>query len=595
MTNAEISNRLEEMGTILELLGENPFKCRAFHNAARVLGSIAADLGKAASEGTLTDIPGIGKGIAPIVADLALRGTSPEYQRIRASVPPGLLRMLAIPGLGPKKIRVLHDALKIDSTAGLKEAALSGRLESLPGFGKKSEENILRGIGMLERNAGKRLFRAAEASAGAILEYVAALPGVAECSVAGSLRRRKEVVGDIDILAAAPRPKSAEIIGKFLSHPDVESTLGSGPTKGSALLRDGVQCDLRVVSPGEYPFALQYFTGSKEHNVELRSLAAQAGWSLNEYGFSAADKPGAGAARKPTKAAGGKAGRKSRSAPPSCSSEAEIYRALGLDFIPPELREASGEIQAARSGTLPDLISEEDIRGTFHCHTTYSDGRNTLQEMADAAVRLEWEYIGIADHSKAAAYAGGLSEKDVRRQVSEIEAMNGRLRGFRVFAGTEVDILPDGSLDWPDRVLASFDYVVASIHSRFGMTAAEATRRVVGALKNRHVTMLGHPTGRLLLERDGYPVDLRQVIDAAADHGKMIEINANPHRLDLDWRFCRYASERGVMLAINPDAHSTEGLGDVRFGVNVARKGWLRARDVLNTRRLGAVAGLLKR
>jgi DNA polymerase (family X) len=587
MTGAEIAAILDEMGTLLEIRGENPFKCRAFHNAARAIGASTVDLSAAASAGRLTDIPGIGKGIAPIVADLALLGASDEYAKVRASVPSGLVEMLSIQGLGPKKARILFEKLKIDSPAKLKEAALAGRLAGLEGFGKKSEENILRGIENLEKNSGRSLCPEAETIARELTGYVRGLPGVIECGVAGSLRRKKETVGDIDILASAPPPKAAAIIEKFLSHPEVASILGSGPTKGSALLRGGIQCDLRVVTAKEYPFALLYFTGSKEHNVEIRALAGQYGWSLNEYGFTVASGAGATKSTRPAKKTAGK--------PPGCRSEKDIYRALGLGFIPPELREASGEVAAARAGTLPDLVSDADIRGTFHCHTTFSDGRNTLKEMADAAVRLKWKYLGIADHSKAAAYAGGLSEKDVRRQISEIAELNGRLDGFRIFSGTEVDILPDGTLDWSDRVLAGFDYVVASIHSKFGMTATEATRRVISALKNRHVRMLGHPTGRLLLARDGYPLDLRQVIDAASDYGKMIEINANPNRLDLDWRYCRYASEKGVMIVINPDAHSTAGLGDVRYGVNVARKGWLRARDILNTRPLAEVARLLKK
>lgn len=588
MTNAEIAGLLDEMGTILEIRGENPFKCRAFHNAARAIGSSTVDLAAAASAGTLTDLPGIGKGIAPIIADLALRGTSADYEEVRSSVPRGLIELLSIQGLGPKKVKLLFERLKIDSPAALKDAAISGRLAGLEGFGKKSEENILRGLALLEQNTGKRLFPEAEAIGDEMLAFVRSSPGVLGCSVAGSLRRRKEVVGDVDILAAAPPGKAPGILERFLAHPAVASVLGSGPTRVSVVLKGGIQCDLRVVSAGEYPFALLYFTGSKEHNIEIRGLAGRLGWSLNEYGFTPADEPAT-----PKKRPAGK--KKGPRKPPLCKSEADIYRALGLAEIPPELREAAGEVCAARDGSLPELVSPGDIRGTFHCHTTYSDGRNSLQEMVDAAIQLKWKYLGIADHSKVAAYARGLSEKDVRRQLAEIEAINGNLGGFRVFSGTEVDILGDGTLDWNDRVLSCFDYVVASIHSKFAMTSSEATRRVVSALKNRHVTMLGHPTGRLLLAREGYPVDLRQVIDAAADYGKMIEINANPNRLDLDWRYCRYAAEKGVMIAINPDAHSTAGLGDVRYGVNVARKGWLRARDILNTRPLAEVARILER
>ncbi len=578
MTNRDIAAILEEIGTILEIRGENVFKCRAFHNAARVLGTLSLDLHDAVSGGTLTAIPGIGKGLAPIISDLITSGKSEEYETIRASVPAGLLELVKIQGLGPKKIRILHGKLGIDSPGRLREAAEAGRLAALDGFGEKSQNNILRGLAMLEKSSGKRLLPEAESTAEALLGRLRALPGVAFCSVAGSLRRRKETVGDIDLLAGASAKKAAAILGAFSAFPEVASILASGPTKASVLLSSGIQCDLRVVSEGEYPFALQYFTGSKEHNVELRTLAGSLGLSLNEYGFSAAPKqPSPG----PRSAGRGKI--------PVCDDEDGIYRALGLRPIPPELREATGEIRAAGDRTLPTLVSIDDLKGTFHCHTTYSDGRNSLREMVDAAIKFKWKYLGIADHSKAAAYAGGLKEKDVARQLGEIDAINRDLRGFRVFSGTEVDILTDGTLDWSDRILERFDFVVASVHSKFSMTEAEATRRVIRALKNPRVTMLGHPTGRLLLEREGYPINLREVIDAAADHGTMIEINSNPRRLDLDWTFCRYAKEKGVLLVINPDAHWTGGLTDVRYGIDVARRGWLGPADIFNTRSAGEV------
>jgi DNA polymerase (family 10) len=323
------------------------------------------------------------------------------------------------------------------------------------------------------------------------------------------------------------------------------------------------------VGDDEFPFALNYFTGSKEHNVDMRSRAKRFGLSLNEYGFSrVGEEEKRGKAKRAVK----------------CKTEEDIYRALELQYVPPELRESTGELEVAEKNRLPSLIEEKDIRGTLHCHTTYSDGVNTLEQMVAAARELGWEYLGIADHSKAAAYAGGLTEEKVKAQLKEIESLNGRLRGFRIFTGTECDILPNGDLDWTDRVLSWFDHVVVSVHSSFKMSEPDMTRRIIKALKNKHVTMLGHPTGRLLLSRDPYPVDLIQVIDAAADYGKMIEINAHPMRLDLDWRLCRYAKEKGVLIPINPDAHNTDGLKDVYYGVATARKGWLTKRDVLNTR-----------
>jgi DNA polymerase (family 10) len=577
MTNREIALVLDELGTILELRGENPFKCRAFHNASRMIATSTADLRQAAREGSLTTIPGIGKGLAPIIADLALHGKSGEAEQLRTSVPPGLLALLKVQGLGPKKVRTLHDRLGIDSPARLREAVQSGRLAGLAGFGEKSGVNILKGLALLEESSGRRLYPEAEEAALELLRHVSAIRGVKIAGLAGSLRRRKETIGDIDIIAGAHPGKAPGIIGEFLTHPAIGSQIGSGPTKASVLLESGIQVDLRVVSVSEYPFALQYFTGSKEHNVGLRALAGTFGWTMNEYGFSPAQKPGVGARSRKGKAI------------PACTSEDAVYEALGLDPVPPELREATGEIEAARKGSLPGLITIDDLKGAFHCHTTYSDGRNSLKEMVDAAIHLKWKYLGIADHSKVAVYANGLSVKDVRAQLDEIKALNSALKGFRVFSGTEVDILPDGTLDWSDSVLEGFDYVVASVHSRFSMTEQEATKRIIRAIRNPRVTMLGHPTGRLLLEREGYPLNLREVIDAASDHGTMIEINANPHRLDLDWTFCRYAREKGVMLVINPDAHSTGALPDVRFGVNVARRGWLRADDVLNTRTAGQV------
>jgi DNA polymerase (family 10) len=382
------------------------------------------------------------------------------------------------------------------------------------------------------------------------------------------------VIGDIDIVVSAREADRPKLMQAFVSHPLVASVVANGETKSSVVLEGGINCDLRIVGDDEFPFALNYFTGSKEHNVELRTRAKKYGWSLNEYGFS---KLGEEEKR-------GKAKRIVR-----CKTEEDIYNALDLKFVPPELRENTGEIEAAEKGDLPALVTGDDIRGTFHCHTTYSDGVNSLEQMAKAAKSLGWEYLGIGDHSKVAAYAGGLSEEKVKAQFAEIDRLNASSKGFRLFKGTECDILPSGDLDWSTKVLASFEYVVIAVHSSFKMTEAEMTKRIVKALKNKYVTMLGHPTGRLLLSRDPYPIDMIQVINAAADYGKIIEINAHPMRLDLDWRLCRYAKEKGVTIAINPDAHNIEGLRDVYYGVGTARKGWLEKDDILNTRPLAGV------
>jgi DNA polymerase (family 10) len=580
VTKSEVADILDEMGTLMELIGENPFKSRAFHNASRIIGALTADLEELVASEQLSTIKGIGQGLAQKITDLVRTGKTKEHEELRRKVPAGLLEMLKIQGLGPKKITLLHKKLKISSVAELRKAAEGHRLEKLEGFGKKTEENILSGIAQLSRHADKHLYSEAREAAQRMYETVRKAKGVARCEIAGSLRRRREVIGDIDILVSSTAAAAPGIMKSFTSHADVGAVLAHGETKSSVRLKSGINCDLRIVSDAEYPFALAYFTGNKDHNVAMRSLAKKFGWSLNEYGFS---KLGSEEKRGNAKAV------------VKCRDEAEIFKAVGLAYIPPELRENLGEFESAESNKLPRLVDDNDLRGTFHTHTTYSDGANTLTEMAEAARALGWEYLGIADHSKIAAYAGGLSEARVKEQHKEIDALNAHFKNFRIFKGTECDILPDGSLDWGDGVLSRFDYVVASIHSKFKMTEAEGTKRIIKALKNKYVTMLGHPTGRLLLQREGYPVNMTDVIKAACDYGKMIEINSHPLRLDLDWRLCRYAKDRGVMISINPDAHKTDGLKDVMYGVGIARKGWLEKNDILNTHTLSEVDKILNR
>jgi DNA polymerase (family 10) len=567
MDKKQVAEILDHIGTLLELKGENPFKCRAYHNASRIIGALTTDLKELIDSGELKTIKGIGEGLAEKITELVQTGKLKYYDDLKKSLPAGLLEMLRIQGLGPKKVKVLYEKLKIKSIEQLREACEKHQLAKLDGFGEKTEENILKGIELLSKHVDKHLYPQAKEAADRILEVVKKQKGVIRCEVAGSLRRKKEIIGDIDILVSAKLSDTKKIMEAFTSHPDVETIAAKGETKSSVMLKSAINCDLRVVNDEEFPFALNYFTGSKEHNIEMRSLAKQFGWSLNEYGFSELG----------TEEKRGKAKRIVK-----CKEEKDIYKALELAYIPPELRENMGEIEAAKANNIPVLIQENDLRGTFHCHTTYSDGANTLEEMAEAAMKLGWEYLGIADHSKIAAYASGLSEEKVKQQHKEIDKLNSQLKNFRLFKGTEVDILPDGSLDWSDKVLERFDYVVASVHSKFKMTESEATKRIIEALKNKYVTMLGHPTGRLLLERDGYPVNMIDVINAAADYGKIIEINSHPLRLDLDWRLCKYAKEKGVKISINPDAHNVDGLKDVRYGVGIARKGWLEVKDVIN-------------
>lgn len=577
MDKKQVAEILDEMGTLLELKGENPFKCRAFHNAARVIEALTQDLGGLVSAGDLRTVKGIGESLAVVVSDLVLKGKSKDYEEVRSSLPSGLLEMTRIQGLGPKRIKILYDKLKIKSIAELKKACEKHALAKLEGFGEKTEENILRGIELLAKTSDKHLFPKAKEAAGKIYAAIASLPEVKRCEIAGSLRRKKEVIGDIDIVVSAAQKHRSKIFGVFTSHPEVDSVIAKGETKSSVVLKGGMNSDLRIVEDAEFPFALNYFTGSKEHNVELRSRARTYGLSLNEYGFTKVE---------------GDSKKKVRSIP-ICKNETEIYKALDMAYVPPELRENMGEIEAAVDGKLPKLIEESDLRGTFHCHTTYSDGSNSLQDMAAGARAKGWKYLGIADHSKIAAYAGGLSEDKVRKQHKEIDKLNASLSGFRIFKGSEVDILPDGTLDYPDKLLASFDYVVVSIHSKFKMTEAEATKRVIRALKNKYVTVLGHPTGRLLLGRDGYPINMLEVINAASDYGKAIEINSHPLRLDLDWRLVKYAKDKHVRIFINPDAHNVDGLGDVAYGVGIARKGWLEAKNVVNAWELKKVESFL--
>ncbi len=577
MEKSKVSEILDEIGTLLELRGENPFKCRAYHNAARAIEGVTGDLNALVTSGEIRNVKGIGQAIAEKIAELLSTGKSKYYEELKGSLPEGLMKMLKISGVGPKKVKLLYEKLKLKSVDELEAACKAGKLEKLEGFGKKTEENILAGIEALRKHSTKFLYSVAEKAAINIFDVLSKQKGILRAEIAGSLRRKKEVIGDIDIVASAKKSAVDAIMKLFTSHPDVARITGEGPTKSSVVLNTGINCDLRVVDDAEFPFALNYFTGSKDHNVRLRTIAKKFDLSLNEYGFSKiGSEEKRGKAKKIV----------------SCKTEEDIYRTLGLSYVPPELREDFGEIEAAEKHSMPTLISEKDIRGTFHCHTSYSDGANTLLEMAEAAKSLGWEYLGIADHSKIAAYANGLTEARVKKQQKEIELLNQKWSDFRIFMGTEVDILPNGELDFSDTVLSTFDYVVASVHSSFKMTEPDMTKRIVKALKNKFVTMLGHPTGRLLLQRDAYPVNQTAVIDAASDYGKIIEINAHPFRLDLDWRMCKYAKEKGVKIAINPDAHVVDGLLDVRYGVGIARKGWLEKKDVINTLRLAEVKKL---
>jgi DNA polymerase (family X) len=555
----DVASVLSEIATLAELRGENPFRTRAFANAARLLEGTDADLEALAAADELTALPGIGPGIAEVIRELVETGGSTMHDELRATVPPGLFDLLRIPGLGAKRIHKLHEALGIDSLAALEEAAQAGRIAALSGFGAKTEAKLLDGVAFVRSTLGQRRYPGALDLAARLVDWLRAQPGVEAAEIVGALRRRVEVVPRIDLLVCAS--DADDVLRRFSALNGVAAVTDE-PAAGSVSLRlaDGMAARLRCVGSDAWVGAVVWETGSEEHLRELAAHADARGDRYDEHGLHTA-----GGARA------------------VFQREAELYDALGLQYIAPELREGRGEVAAAAAGALPKLVELADLRGTFHCHTTYSDGRATLEEMAAAAASRGWKYLGIADHSRTASYAGGLSPAAVKKQHAEIDAYNRSGGAVRLFKGIESDILSDGSLDYPDDVLAGFDYVVGSVHSGFQMSEREMTDRLLRAIENPHLTMLGHLTGRLLLVRDGYAVDVRAVIDAAAAHGVAIEINADPHRLDLDWRHVRYAAEQGVVIPINPDAHSTAGLDNVAFGVDAARKGWLEPRHVLNT------------
>src|SRR5438874_4398576 len=581
MTKEEIAGALDEIATLLELKGENPFKVRAYTNAARSIDAWGASFSDLQNEETLEKIPGIGKAIAAKVKELATTGSLKFLEELRGQFPGAILDLFSIPGLGAKKIKALHEQLHVNSIADLQAACESGRVAELPGFGATTQEKLCKAIANRTKHAGSFQLGEITADAEQLRTELAKCAEPLQASVAGSFRRRKEIVRDLDFIVASGSPDA--IAEAFCAHPLVENVIARGPTKTSVRLKSGIQSDLRVVTSQEYPFALNYFTGSKEHNIVMRNRALDRGWTLNEYRLAPAPQ-----------LTGGKRQTGAIKVPP-VSDEAELYRALGLDFIPPELRENCGEFEAAESGNLPRLIEREDLCGTFHCHTTASDGHNSLEEMVAAAQELGLQYIGIADHSRSSVQAHGLDAVRLNVQRAQIRALNETVTGIRVFSGIECDILRDGSLDFPDETLAQLDFVVASIHSTLNLTEAEMTKRVIRAMENPYVTMLAHPTGRLLLKREGYAIDIPAILDAAARTGTWIELNAAPKRLDLDWRWWPLAERKGVRCVINPDAHRVARLQDLWFGIGAARKGWLTKEDVLNCLPVTRIENELKR
>ncbi len=562
MTNAQIARIFAEIGDLLEILGENPYRIQAYRRAAQTIENLTQDIVDLAEKGELEKIPGIGKSIAEKIKEILATGKLRQHEELKAKVPPGLLEMLQVPSLGPKKVKLFYERLGIDNLEALEKAAREGKLRHLPGMGVKSEENILRGIQLLRSTKGRLPLGVALPAANKIVEELKQLPQVERITTAGSLRRMKETIGDIDILITSSDPKP--VMDHFVSMSMVKEVLAHGTTKSSVIIDAGTQVDLRVVEPESFGAAQQYFTGSKDHNIRLRELAMKQGLKINEYGvFRTKDD---------RRIAG--------------ENEEDVYAALGMPWIPPELRENWGEVEAALEGRLPQLVELSDIKGDLHVHTKWTDGAHTIEEMARKARELGYEYLGICDHSKSMAFVGGLDEKKLLEQVKEIQAVNRKLRGIRILTGIEVDILPDGSLDLAEEVLDQVDIVVASVHSRFKMSEREMTERIIRAMRKKCVDVIGHPTGRIIGEREPYELDMDRLLEVAVETQTALEINAFPERLDLRDVHARAAKERGALLCINTDAHSTFQLEWMTFGVAVARRGWVEPQNVLNCKPL---------
>lgn len=556
MDKKEISRILEEIGLMLELKGENPFKIKAYVNGARIVELLEGDLKDYIKDGKIEGIKGIGKALSDKIVELYETGRLKYYEELKSSIPSGIFDIMRIPGIGPKKAKTLYEKLDIKSIGELEYACKENRLITLDGFGEKTQEKILKGIQELKKYSGLFLYSYVKPIAEEIKERLMTSSLVTKCEIAGSLRRKKEVVKDIDIIASAKEPM--KLMDYFTELEQIEEVISKSETKTSVRLKAGMIMDLRVVEEEQFPYALHHFTGSKEHNTALRHRAKKMGIKINEYGLFRDDEL------------------------IKCRDEKDFFNVLGLYYIPPELRENMGEIEAAEKGELPGLIEYGDIKGLLHIHTTYSDGSLSVTEMADAAKRMGFSYIGISDHSRSAFYANGLKEDDIKRQIEEIDEYNLRSKDFKILKGIESDILPDGSLDYDEDILSLFDFVIASIHSNMNMSRDKMTDRLINVLKNRYTTILGHMTARILLAREACEMDIYRIIDTAAKKNKIIEINSDPQRLDLDWRYIRYAKERGVKFAINPDAHSIEGLNNIAYGLGIARKGWLEAKDVVN-------------
>lgn len=573
MENADIAKIFEEIADLLEIKNENPFRVRSYRNAALVVSGMPESLKSIVErdEKELEDIKGIGASIHEKIVEIVKTGKCKFHDELLKELPPGLLELLEVSGIGPKKVHLLYDNLGIESVEGLEKAARGGKIRDLPHMGEKTEENILKAIGELKSHKGRFRISVALQYAESLIGYLRKIPGVMNVESAGSLRRWKDNIGDLDILVACK--KNVEIMDRFVKYPDVKDVLSKGETKSTVMLRNNLQVDLRVVEEGEFGSALQYFTGSKEHNIAIRDRAKRMGLKISEYGVfdEKTDKWLAG------------------------RTEEDVYKAVGLPFIPPEIRENTGEIEVAEKGSLPKLIEIKDIKGDLHIHTTESDGIHTIEEMAAYAIQKRYEYIAITEHSKALGVARGMDETRVLKQIDLIDKINSRLKGFRILSGTEVDIKGDGSLDMDADVLKKLDCVVGAVHSRFNMTMEDMTDRIITAMATGLVNIIAHPTGRVIAAREPYPVDMPRLMQAAKKYNVILELNSYPERLDLNDSYLRLAKDMGVMVAISTDSHNRQHMDYIRFGVHTARRGWLEKGDVLNTRPLKEVLRILKK
>jgi DNA polymerase (family 10) len=567
--NADIAAIFEEVADLLEIEGANPFRIRAYRNASRVLGQLGRDARGMVDAGEdLKSLPGIGDDLAGKIKEIVSTGKCAQLEKLRAKMPPAIAELLHIPGLGPKRVKALYHELDVQTLEQLYRAARDGRIRSLPGFGEKTELHILQAVQDRVSQAPRFKLVTAAQYADSLFAYLSRVPGVEKVVVAGSFRRMRETVGDLDILIIAER--GSEVMQRFAHYDEVAEVLSSGGTRSSVILRCGLQVDVRVVEEVSFGAALCYFTGSKAHNIVLRRLAQERGLKLNEYGVFRGEERIAG------------------------DDEESVFASVGLPWIPPELREDRGEIEAARARRLPELVELADLKGDLHVHTKASDGHDTLREMAQAAKKMGFEYVAITEHSRRLTVAHGLDPRRLLKQCDEIDQLNAQMPGIVILKGIEVDILEDGALDLPDSVLCELDLVVGAVHSKFDLPRAKQTERIVRAMDNRYFTLLAHPTGRLIAQREPYDVDMLRIVRHARGRGCALELNAHPERLDLLDSYCLMAKQEGVLVAINSDAHSVHDFQDLRFGVGQARRGWLEASDVLNARSLPALRPLLR-